>query len=246
MFRAAVLIAALAAACSRSRDTAAEGAGSGTAPAGGPSAPPGERGPAFPELAAVAGPFAAEFPEFDATVVAHALQGTWVFEGNMNRPTVWSVEGTKVTQVTADGETLAGDLVFRDPCTVSLELPDGGDTYVYAFLGGALHLGLGSSGVVVGETLYACPYPSLVRKSGDTCELVTGDVDDGGTRSHTWKATPCTADATTFTATDRFDRELALHIDGRALFDDQLKGSPAIEVADLAAGKAKQAELTRR
>lgn len=50
----------------------------------------------------------------------------------------------------------------------------------------------------------------------------------------------------TFTAKDSFGHDVKLEVSGTALFDEQMKESTGTKVADLAAGKAKQAELAAR
>ncbi|MDB4962596.1 MAG: hypothetical protein JWP01_2595 [Myxococcales bacterium] len=202
---------------------------------------------AAPELAAAAGPYAAEFPGFDATAIAKKLQGTWVFKGSMDQPTVWSIEGTKVTQVEADGKTKSGTLEISSPCIVTMRMADdGGQPFSYTFAGDTLHLGMGDAGAIVGKTTYACAYPSLFRTTGDTCEIQAGNQSKRGKLSYLWEKTECTVDATSFSGKDQFDRTAKLQIAGTALYDEQLKTSVATKVADLAAGKAKQAELATK
>jgi hypothetical protein len=235
-----VLALFIAAACSRSDENRAESTKT-VEPT--PVAPPAK---AAPELAAADSPFAEDFPGFDATAVAKKLQGTWVFAGNGDVPTVWAIEGTKVTRVKADGTSTSGALEITSPCVARMRLPDGGEPYGFVFEGDTLHLGLGTSGAIVGATTYVCAYPSLIRKTGETCEIVEGDESKGGKLAHIWAATSCTADASKFTTKDRFNNDVALQIAGTALFDDQMKQNVATKVADLEAGKAKLAELTKK
>lgn len=237
---APLLALLVAAACSKGGETKAESTKS-VEPA--PPAPPAK---AAPELAAAESPFADDFPGFDATAAAKKLQGTWVFAGNGDAPTVWSIEGTKVTRVKADGTSTSGDLQIMSPCIARMKLPDGGESYGFAFEGDTLHLGLGNVGTIVGATTYVCAYPSLIRKTGETCEVVKGDESKGGKLAHVWAPTTCTVDATKFSSKDRFNSDVALEIAGTALFDKQMKESVATKVSDIEAGKAKLAELTKK
>jgi len=202
---------------------------------------------AAPELAAAAGPYAAEFPGFDMTATAKKLQGTWVFKGNSDEPYVWSIEGTKVTEIDGQGKILSGTLEVESPCTISMKLPDGsGHPYGFTFDNDTLHIGLGDSGAVVGKTTYVCAYPTLLRKTGDTCERQEGNQSDKGKLSYMWKKVDCALDAKSFAAKDLFDHDVKLEVSGAALWDSQMKSSTATKVASLDAGKAKQAELAKK
>jgi hypothetical protein len=199
---------------------------------------------ANPELAAAAGPYAAEFSGFDSTAIAKKLQGTWVFRGGYDEWAVWSIEGTKVTEVDAKGTTTSGTLEVSSPCVIDMKLADGsGHPFGYVFAGDALHLGLGDSGAVVGATTYVCPFPSFLRMTGDSCEIQSGNQSENGKLSFLWEKTECRLDSKSFTAKDSFGHDVKFEVSGTALFDEQMKKSIAIKVADLAAGKAKQAEL---
>lgn len=202
---------------------------------------------AAPELAAAAGPYNAEYAGYDVTATAKKLQGTWVFKGNYDKPFVWSIEGTKVTEIDDEGKTTTGTLEIESPCHMSLKLADGGGhPYGFTFDGDTLHIGLGHSGAVVGKTTYVCAYPSLLRKTGDTCESVEGNESNKGKLSYIWKKVDCKVDAKSFSAKDMFDRDVSLDVSGAALWDAQMKDSIATKVASLDAGKAKQAELAKK
>jgi hypothetical protein len=201
---------------------------------------------AAPELAAAVGPYAAEFPGFDMTAVAKKLQGTWVFKGSMDEPTVWSIVGTKVTQVELDGKVTEGTLEISSPCTVTMRHGDSGQPFGYAFAGDTVHLGMGDSGAIVGKTTYACAYPSLFRRTGDACELQAGNKSEKGKLSYMWEKAECTVDAKSFSGKDTFGRTATFEIAGTALYDEQMKSSVASKVANLDAGKAKQAELAKK
>lgn len=202
---------------------------------------------AAPELAAAAGPYAAEFPGFDMTAVAKKLQGTWVFKGNMDEPTVWSIEGTKVTEIDGDGKTTTGTLEVESPCHVSVKQADGsGHGFGYVFDGNNLHIGLGNAGAVVGKTTYVCDFPTLLRKTGDTCERQEGNKSENGKLSYMWEKTDCALDAKSFSAKDLFGHDVKLEVAGSSLWDDQMKTSTATKVASLDEGKAKQKELAKK
>ena len=202
---------------------------------------------AAPELAAAVGPYAAEFPGYDMTATAKKLQGAWVFKGNMDEPYVWSIEGTKVTEIDGDGKTTTGTLEIESPCTISMQLPDGsGHPYGFVFDGNTLHIGLGDSGAVVGKTTYVCAYPTLMRKTGDTCERQEGNESKAGKLSYMWKKVDCALDAKSFAAKDTFEHDVKLDVSGSALWDSQMKESTATKVASLEAAKAKQAELAKK
>ncbi|MFN0253898.1 MAG: hypothetical protein ACKV2T_43945 [Kofleriaceae bacterium] len=68
----------------------------------------------------------------------------------------------------------------------------------------------------------------------------------GGKLSYLWEKVDCTTDATKFAAKNQFDRDVTLEIAGTTLYDDQMKNSVATKVADIAAGKAKQAEIAKK
>ncbi len=170
-----------------------------------------------------------------------------MFKGSYDKPFIWQIEGTKVTELDSDGKSTAGALEISSPCVVTLLTGGGGGhSYPFTFVGDALHLGLGDSGAIVGNTTYACAYPSLFRKTGDKCEIQDGNKsDEKGKLSYMWKTTDCKVDATSFAAKDLFNHDVKLTISNQALFDKNLQGNVATRFASLDEAKAKQAALAK-
>ncbi len=82
--------------------------------------------------------------------------------------------------------------------------------------------------------------------TGDKCEIQEGNRSERGKLSYMWAKADCKLDAKTFTAKDSFGHDVKFEVVGTALFDEQMKTSIGTKVADLAAGKAKQAELAAK
>jgi hypothetical protein len=178
------------------------------------------------------------FPDFDLATTAKKLQGTWVFKGNMDKPTVWSIAGDKVTTTTggAAADEVAA-LTIVAPCEAKATITKGSGsesmTFGFAIDGDTVYMGLGASGVKQGDVIAVCMDSDVYVLKAGKCQKGTEDMFHEGTWK--WEPAPdCKLEGTTFSANGT-----TLELIGNALVSDQMKGNKAEKVADLAAGKAK-------
>ena len=199
---------------------------------------------------AEAGPYAA----FADPQALARLEGVWVVKEAMlaDHPAVWAIHGTQVT-VWDGKEESQQQLTVESPCMLGLTSKGAAGSLenfaTFVWEGGTLHLGLGNAGLRRGSSVLVCGSATYLYQDGK-CETLAQDLMHPSQIER--KPTTCTIkkeeEGEVFEAVDpRFsgsppDR---LRIQGDILLGDQMRGDVAEKVADLAAGKARLAELMK-
>ncbi|MFV8754248.1 hypothetical protein ACNOYE_27200 [Nannocystaceae bacterium ST9] len=182
---------------------------------------------------APSGPFA----KFDFASAADRWQGDWVVAGaSAERKLAWHVAGDRVTQAGQDGQEANFRFAVYSPCQVGYTDDEAGETTFanFAFAEGRLHVGLGATGVALGETtLVVCDGDGQVYVlEGAQCSKWSEMFDD-------WKRSPGKCSVEGEGAARRFVvGETRLRFVGDALLDDSMIEQVASKHADFAAAKA--------
>lgn len=170
----------------------------------------------------------------DLAPIASKLEGTWVVGGSsLGQKAAWKVEGNKVT-VFEGGKEKSAELVIVAPCRLKVVEKSGGGTTStstnFAFDGDKLWLGLGSSGVKMGDKVFACVSSDVYVLSGDKCQKWKLAMFDKWEQSEAECAIgddgKLTAGGTT------------LEPAGEAFLNQQMKGNEAKKMDDYEAAKA--------
>jgi hypothetical protein len=198
-------------------------------------APAGERTkepvPEVPKDAPT-GPFAA----YDFEAAAASWQGSWVLEaGSAGRQVAWMIDGTSLVE--SDGKSERSlEFAVYSPCQITYtDVDEGSTSYMsFTFVRDTLHAGLGSAGVVVGESVIVCDGGKTYALAGDgTCLAWTERFDD-------WKSEPATCAVEGEGEARKFvvaGREIPF-LDDVALGTSQMRNNVAIKHANFAAAKS--------
>lgn len=177
------------------------------------------------------GPFGA----FDFEAAKAAWQGSWVLEGEAaGNQVAWMIDGDALVEFDGEQERKLEFSIYS-PCQVAYTDTEAGVTTYKSFVlvDDALHTGLGSAGLVVGDATIACTGGKVYVLRGDSCEAWSEMFDD-------WKSKPAACkvegegEDRTFVADGR---ELPF-VSDTALATVQLQGKIAVKHPNFNAAKA--------
>ena len=174
------------------------------------------------------------------------LQGTWLVGGSFfsSVPAIWDIRGDDITVVASGGSETKTKIELLAPC----QLKVGPEYNSFVFDGDTLYAGLGMSGVRAGDTIIACFASGIFVHQGGKCQVHDRFFDQIRTRDaqceirkdgtkETFLATDVNRQPKPIYGTEQMD------VHGNVLMTGQMRGNKAERVADLAAAKARVAQL---
>lgn len=108
---------------------------------------------------------------YDLAAELKKLEGKWSVRSSISKDRdTWEIKGDKVTITKADGSTQLAKLIMGKPGEIAVKQDGTTSYYGYARNGDDVYIGLGRSGIKVGDTYYVRADRGLVVYDGKACK----------------------------------------------------------------------------
>lgn len=176
----------------------------------------------------------------DLSQIKSKLEGAWVVGGStIGTKEAWDIKGNQVTIFDGKADKIL-ELAILSPCSLKVtEKSAGGSSSTvktFVFDGDTLYMGLGSAGLVRGDTVLGCMNGGVYVLDGGVCKKWKESMWGDGK----WDSQDVTCERKKDGDADVFAAEGSeLRPHGGVLMTRQMQGNQAEKLADFAAAKAR-------